>query len=77
MCIVLVVELCDGWLCVFMLLVMWFEDYLDLLCVVEFVVLCFGLKIYIEGYVLLYDLCLNVICVVFDLGVIEVNIYFV
>lgn len=76
-CIVMVIEFWDGCLCVFMLLVEVIEDYFELIFMVEVVVDDFGLLVYIEGYLLLLDLRMNVIWVVLDLGVIEVNIYLV
>lgn len=77
MCIVLCVEVCNGILYLFMLLFVVFEDYFDLFGVIELIVYMFGVKFVFEGYLLLCDVWLKLLQVMFDFGVIEVNIYLV
>lgn len=64
-------------LCVFMLFVSYFEYYVLLLNVIEFIVDKFSIFVILEGYILFYDSCVEKFVVIFDLGVIEVNVYFV
>lgn len=75
--IVFCLEVCDGKLCVFMLFVSYFEYYVLLLNVIEFIVDKFSIFVILEGYILFYDSCVEKFVVIFDLGVIEVNVYFV
>jgi len=68
-------EVRDGKLCVFMPPVAWFEDYLELLVVVEETARELGLPLQIEGYPPPPDPRVDVIRVAPDPGVIEVNVH--
>ncbi len=69
------IEVRDGRLCVFMPPVAWFEDYLELLVIVEATARDLGLAIQVEGYPPPPDPRVEVIRVAPDPGVIEVNVH--